>query len=187
MAQLQDTVESTSGPHRRGVKRMKKHSSRIDMTPMVDLGFLLITFFVFTAQLSEPRSVNLNMPADTKQNEPPNELAKSNALTILLAEDNRVFYYEGYWKEAVANGGVKETTFSYKEGLGNIVRAKQQYLDKYPVNNEGRDGLMLLIKASDNSIYQNVIDAMDEALINEVKRYAIVKMTEEEREYLAKK
>jgi biopolymer transport protein ExbD len=187
MAQLQDTGESTKGFHRRGVKRMKKHSSRIDMTPMVDLGFLLITFFVFTAQLQEPRSVNLNIPADIKNNEHPTKLAKSNALTILLTEDNRVFYYEGDWKEAVASGGVKETTFSYKDGLGNIVRAKQQYLDKHPVDKEGRDGLMLLIKASDNAIYQNVIDAMDEALINEVKRYAIIKMTEEEKTFLEQK
>lgn len=165
--------------------RMKKHFPRTDMTPMVDLGFLLITFFVFTAQLSEPRSVNLNMPTDEKS-EPPVELLKSNALTILLDGNNRVFYYEGKWEEAVRDNAVKETSFSYKDGLGNIVRARQQYLDKHPVDKDGRDGLMLLIKASDESVYSNVIDAMDEVLINDVKRYAIVNMTDEEKAFLAK-
>lgn len=165
--------------------RRKKHFPRTDMTPMVDLGFLLITFFVFTSQLSEPRAVNLNMPTDQESIQPV-KLAKSNALTILLDGNNRVFYYEGKWEEAVKNNEVKETSFSYKDGLGKIVRARQQYLDKYPVDKDGRDGLMLLIKASDESVYANVIDAMDEALINEVKRYAIVNMTDEEKAFLSK-
>lgn len=121
------------------------------------------------------------MPADGGE---PTPLGKSNALTILLDKDNKVFYYEGAWEEAYKNGSIKETSFSYQYGLGNIVRAKQQYLDKHPVNGEGRSGLMLLIKANDESIYSNLIDALDEALINEVKRYAIVDITAEEKEYL---
>lgn len=173
------------GRRRAGVKRRKKHIIRIDMTPMVDLGFLLITFFVFTAQLSKPSSVNLNMPSD-EEPEKPTELAKSNALTILLDADNRIFYYEGKWDEAIKENAVKETNFSYKGGLGDIVRAKQQYLDKYPVDKDGRDGLMLLIKGSDESVYENFINAMDEVLINEVKRYAVMKMTDQEKDYLAK-
>ena len=181
MAEIQNTGSNTR--KRAGVRGQKKHSPRTDMTPMVDLGFLLITFFVFTATLNEPRAMNLNMPTD-KDTDNPTKLADSNALTILLDGDNRVFYYAGEWEKAVKNNAIKETSFSYKEGLGDIVRAKQQYLDKHPVDKDGRDGLMLLIKASDESVYANVIDALDEALINEVKRYAIVKMTAEEKAFL---
>lgn len=166
--------------------RMKKHFPRTDMTPMVDLGFLLITFFVFTATLNQPASINLNMPADPK-GVPPNELAESNALTILLDADNRVFFYAGKWENAIKNNAVHETSFSYKEGLGNIIRAKQQYLDKHPVDNEGRKGLMLLIKPGDESKYANVVDALDEALINGVERYAIVDITQEEISFLQKR
>ncbi|HEX2630549.1 MAG TPA: biopolymer transporter ExbD [Chitinophagaceae bacterium] len=182
MAEILNT-SGTSGRKRAGVRGQKKHFPRTDMTPMVDLGFLLITFFVFTATLSEPRAVNLNMPTD-EETDNPTELADSNALTILLDGNDRVFYYAGKWENAVKNNTIKETSFSYKDGLGDIVRAKQQYLDKHPVDKDGRDGLMLLIKAGDESKYANVIDALDEALINEVKRYAIVKMTDQEKEYL---
>lgn len=183
MAEILNTGSNTR--RRAGVRGQKKHSPRTDMTPMVDLGFLLITFFVFTATLSEPRAVNLNMPTD-QQTDTPTELAESNALTILLDANDRIFYYAGKWEDAVKNNAIKETGFSYKDGLGDIVRARQQYLDKHPADKDGRDGLMLLIKASDESVYANVIDALDEVLINDVKRYAIVKMTDQEKDFLSK-
>src|SRR5262249_31264869 len=84
------------GDHKKGpgVKKAKKLSTRVDMTPMVDLGFLLITFFIFTATLSSPTTMNLNMPKDTKK-EDETKVKQSGALTILLGKDNEVFYYEG--------------------------------------------------------------------------------------------
>jgi biopolymer transport protein ExbD len=69
------------------------------MTPMVDLGFLLITFFVITVQLSKPTTVNLNMTKDG----PPIDLGNSNALTVLLDEAGRIYYYHGNWKDALAS------------------------------------------------------------------------------------
>src|SRR5687767_6797858 len=114
------------GGKRRGVRKMKRHSLKTDMTPMVDLGFLLIAFFIFTAQLSEPRVVNLNMP---KEGGPPTTLAQSNALTILLEKDNTVFYYEGQWEDARVNGRIYKTGFSVSNGIGNIIRQKQKQLD----------------------------------------------------------
>src|ERR1051325_4803771 len=78
-----------------GVKKAKKLSTRVDMTPMVDLGFLLITFFIFTTTMSSPKALNLNMPKDTKNEEELNKAKESGALTIMLGKDNGVYYYEG--------------------------------------------------------------------------------------------
>src|SRR5882724_5119287 len=91
-----DTGGGDSG-HKKGpgVKKAKKLSTRVDMTPMVDLGFLLITFFIFTTTMSSPKALNLNMPKDTKNEEELNKAKESGALTIMLGKDNGVYYYEG--------------------------------------------------------------------------------------------
>ncbi len=177
-------ILATGIDHRRraGVKRMKKHSLRTDMTPMVDLGFLLITFFVFTAQLRKPASMKLNMPKDSKDSM---TLAQSNALTVLLDGDERIYYYHGDWKKASEKNEIFKTNFSETDGLGKIIREKQQWLDASK-EKEKRDGLMLLIKAGNEAPYQKVIDALDEALINSVKKYALVKASPEELEWMTK-
>ena len=94
MAQIEGGGDSghKKGP---GVKKAKKLSTRVDMTPMVDLGFLLITFFIFTTTMSSPKAMNLNMPKDTKNQEELNKAKESGALTIMLGKDNSVFYYMG--------------------------------------------------------------------------------------------
>jgi hypothetical protein len=149
---------------------------------MVDLGFLLITFFVFTTELAKPVVTNLNMPKEG----PPISLGESNALTILAGKGNTLFYYYGDWKKALENGAVMETNFSFN-GLGDIIRTKQEQLDKHPVNGEGRNGLMLLFKPGPETSYSNVINLLDEAMINNVTRYAIVKLTDDETRWLNRK
>jgi len=173
----------STGEHRRraGVRPMKKHSVKMDMTPMVDLGFLLIAFFVMTAELSKPVVVNLHMPKDG----PPMTLGNSDALTVLLDDNARVYYYHGNWKEALANGQVFNTNFSATSGLGKVIREKQQWLDTH-VQKGGRNGLMLLIKAGSGAPYENVINALDEAMINTVKKYTVLAAEPEEREWMKK-
>jgi biopolymer transport protein ExbD len=154
---------------RRGGLRMKRHSLKTDMTPMVDLGFLLITFFVITVQLSKPATVNLNMPKDG----PPINLGNSNTLTVLLDDADRIYYYHGNWKDALASGQVFKTNFSVSQGIGKVIREKQQWLATHD-QKEGRNGLMLVIKAGKGASYENVINALDEAMINIVKKYAVL-------------
>src|ERR1700759_3493317 len=100
------------GDHKKGpgVKKAKKLSTRVDMTPMVDLGFLLITFFIFTATLSSPTTMNLNMPKDTDKKDDETKIKQSGALTILLGKDNHVFYYEG--ELATDGSNFKTSSFS---------------------------------------------------------------------------
>jgi biopolymer transport protein ExbD len=166
--------------HRAGVRRCKKHTPKTDLTPMVDLGFLLITFFVITMELNKPAALNLNMPKEG----PTSDLGKSNALTVLLGKDNAIYYYHGDWYDAWKANEIFQTNFSAKNGFRKVICEKQQQLD---ISNtkEKRKGLMLLIKASEDAVYSNVIDMLDEALINDVKKYAVLKLSEEEIKYLA--
>jgi biopolymer transport protein ExbD len=167
-----------------GVKRIKRHSLRIDMTPMVDLGFLLISFFVMTVQMSQPYIAKFNMPKDSIGE--PTKLQKSAALTILLAKDRNVWYYHGDWQEAFHNNQILKTSFSYKNGIGNIIREKQIILDNNILIVNGRKDLTILIKPSDKANYTGIVDMLDEIAINNVKRYALMKITEEEKEFLSK-
>jgi biopolymer transport protein ExbD len=178
MATIIDTAVTTG--RRAGVRRMKKHSLKTDMTPMVDLGFLLIAFFVMTTEITRPRVTNLNMP---KEGGPPILLKMSNALTVLV-DAEKVFYYHGDWKEALAENQIFETNLSVKDGLGKVIREKQAWLQNNNSNPDGKDGLMLLIKPTANASYQAVIDALDETLINNVTRHAMVKLEAEELEYV---
>ncbi|MCE3226269.1 MAG: hypothetical protein K0S32_820 [Bacteroidetes bacterium] len=89
MAEIQ---EGGGGGHKGGKKRAKKQSTRIDMTPMVDLAFLLLTFFVLTATFSKPKSMELTLPAkpDNPEEQPPIK----NGITLILSDKDKIFYYE---------------------------------------------------------------------------------------------
>jgi biopolymer transport protein ExbD len=163
---------------RAGVRHPKKSTPKTDMTPMVDLGFLLISFFVITTELSKPAAIDLNMPKEG----PPMPLGNSDALTVLLGKNNSIYYYHGDWNDAMKGNEIFQTNFSVKDGLGKVIREKQQRLDAR--NTKGRNGLMLLIKPGENAAYSNIIDMLDEALINNVKKYAVLKQQDEEIKYL---
>jgi biopolymer transport protein ExbD len=186
MSQMNSSPDegSVSSRKRAGVQRMVKHNLKVDMTPMVDLGFLLITFFVITIELSKPTMINLYMPTDGK----PMPLGESNALTFLLGKDNTVYYYNGNWNDAKGKSEIFATTYSASDGLRKIINEMQHQLDAgIKMNKEGRDGLMLLIKPGKEASYENVVDVLDEATISIVKKYAIVKLSGEEDEFLKKK
>ena len=164
---------------RKGTPRLKRGSLKIDMTPMVDLGFLLICFFVITTTMSEPKATDLFMPKEG----PPMNVADSKTLTVLLGKDNHILYYHGNWERAVKNNAIYTTNYSVKDGLGNIIRIKQKLLDKMLPDKEGRKNLVLIIKAEKEASYKNVIDVLDEVLINGVTHYVVVEPTSEELYY----
>lgn len=158
---------------------------KIDMTPMVDLGFLLITFFVFTTTVSSPTVTNLIMP-DDRPVKFPSTIPESLVLTVLPDEKDKLFYYEGSWELAKSNNSVFQTSYSVRSGLGTVIRKKQKELDENKKFPKGRNGLMLLIKPTSSAAYRNVIDVLDEVMINEIKKYAIMEPSADEIKFLKK-
>lgn len=157
-------------------RRLLSRYIRIDMTPMVDLGFLLITFFIFTSSMVETRALRLFMPAEGGKS----NIGKSTVLTALLGADNRLYLYDGEWSEALKGRRVVPTTYNVYTGAGTLIRAKQEALG------DRREELMLLIKPTDGATYNNIINALDEVVINGVKKYAIVDPSAEEIAYALK-
>jgi biopolymer transport protein ExbD len=147
----------------------------IDMTPLVDLSFLLISFFIFTTTLSQPTTTNLVMPKASKD---PLPLRESRALSMLLGKENTIFVYKGRWEDALAQHAIVRTTFNEYQGLGKMIREKQKELGS------DREELMLLLKPTRQATYKNLIDALDETNINLVKKYAVVAPTEAEVNYV---
>lgn len=156
---------SSGGGHKKGpgVKKGKKMSTRVDLTPMVDLGFLLITFFIFTTTMSKPTAFKLNLPADTKDPNQQNKLNEKSALTILLGKDNNVFYYEG----DLAPNATNFKSSNFKDIRTEIMQKKANTDTTF----------MVIIKPNDESNYKNVVDILDEMKISQVGRYALVDIT----------
>ena len=129
--------------------------------------------------MASPGTTHLSIPKEG----PLTTLGESDALTVLLDGNNRVFYYHGNWEKAAAANEVFRTSIS-KKGLRHVILAKQKVLDR--VNQkEGRKGLMLLIKPGKDADYGSVVDLLDEALIHDIKKYAVLKPDPFETKWLA--
>lgn len=156
-------------------KRKLHPSLRIDMTPMVDLGFLLITFFIFTTTMTDKTTMKLYMPHDGDSS----QVAKSKVLTVLLSEANRVYAYEGSFDDAKKANLIMITGFDESDGIGNLIREKQKQLQQ----SNKKDELVFLIKPTKRCTYKNVIDALDETTINGVKKYMIIDASTQEDQF----
>lgn len=158
---------SGGGGHKKGpgVKKSKKLSTRVDLTPMVDLGFLLITFFIFTTTMSQPTAMKLFLPKDADKPEDQNKAKESGVITILLGKDDHVFYYEGQLDNSASN--FKSSTF--KEIRNVLLDKKARTPEK---------DLVVVLKPSEECTYRNVVDILDEMAVNVLKRYALVDISD---------
>ncbi|MGE5382956.1 MAG: ExbD/TolR family protein [Omnitrophica WOR_2 bacterium] len=184
--------DSSSHKKGKGKKRGKKLSTRIDLTPMVDLGFLLITFFMLATTLIKPQTMEITMPSDKDVVEEEQTVAKaSQAVTVILGSNNKVFYYFG----KTENANIVETDYS-ATGLRKMLLQKNFSIvsqvndlnfekQKSKMNEEdyktqlskikaGKDAPVVRIMATDKSDYKNLVDALDEMNICYISRYAIV-------------
>ncbi|WP_121352134.1 ExbD/TolR family protein [Flavisolibacter nicotianae] len=165
-----------------GVKKAKKLSTRVDMTPMVDLGFLLITFFIFTATMSTPTTMRLIMPKDEKNPENQTEVKESGALTILMGKSNGVYYYEGQLKPDGSN--FMSTTYA---DIRNVIQKKRTDVMQlgrslgYAKDSADKD-MVVVIKPNAEATYKNTVDILDEMTINNIKRFALVDISEPEKQ-----
>ena len=208
MADMGDSGGGQGG----GKKRAKKGSTRVDMTPLVDLAFLLLTFFVLTSTFSKPKMMSLVYPAKQIDGPQVDGPKINNAITFLLSE-NRIFYYEGeYYPKGNPKGKpateLKETDFGptgvrklladknksviigkakLKAELDSKKIQEHQYLDGIKELKKAKEALKVLIKTDDKAICKNFIDLVDELRIHEIGVIAPVDLLSSEYELIKAK
>ena len=178
-----------------GKSKQKKMAVRVDFTPMVDMNMLLITFFMLCTSLSKPQTMEIRMPSNDKNitEEQQSKVKASQAITLLLGDDNKLYYYEGEpnYKDYTS---LKETTFQpdglrtmllqrNRAAVNEVNKLKQQKLelkiseDDYRKQlseiKSGKDTPTVIIKATNDASYKNLIDALDEMQICNIGKYVI--------------
>lgn len=197
---MADIEGGGGGGHKKGGKpRSKKMSTRVDFTPMVDLGFLLITFFMLTTSMSQPKTMEINMPDKEKITDPDDQtkFPKDRAMTLILGPQGNIFYYYG-----LPDNLTFETTNFGKDGIRKVLLERnrpivdkcnklradfkegkiteKEYKSGIVEAKSDKAGPLVLIKPSDYSIYKNMIDILDEMQICDIGVYAVVDLNEVE-------
>ena len=209
---MAEIAEGGGGGHDKGKKRAKKSSTKVDMTPMVDLAFLLLTFFVLTTTFSKPKVMSLVYPAKLDPTEKVEQTKINNAITFLLTED-KIFYYEDeFFPKGNPQGEppteLKETNFSpdgvrlllskgnkyvidEKNRLEKLVESKQMVdstFTKLIVKaKQDKRALKVLIKTDDKATCKNFIDLVDELKIADIGMIAPVDIMKSELDLLKEK
>ncbi|MFA6923046.1 MAG: biopolymer transporter ExbD [Bacteroidales bacterium] len=206
-----EIIQEESSQKKGGKRRPKKHSTHIDMTPMVDLMCLLITFFMLTTAFSKPKVMEITMPDNTDTTTTKNKTTVRKDLTyhIILAGGDKVYWYQGAIDKETPNPSLHQTNFS-KDGLRKflleknkktfeeIVKYKEKLIkDKLivadstmtkrikEIKKEDKKAPVILIKAADDKVkYKNIIDVIDEMAICNIGSYAIVDITPQEKKLL---
>ena len=197
MAEMQEKESGKKGKK----PKQKKHGTRVDLTPMVDLGFLLITFFMLTTSMLKPQTMEISVPSkDEVKEEDQNKVKASQAITVLLGKEDKLYYFFG----AEENGVIPElieTDYS-SEGIRKMLVQKNfdvmkqvQDLKNEKANKKvneadynkrlseyraSKAAPIIMIKATDESNYKNLVDILDEMQICNIARYAIVDITPED-------
>jgi biopolymer transport protein ExbD len=209
---MAEIAEEGGGGHKKGKKRGKKPSARIDMTPMVDLAFLLLTFFVLTSTFSKPKTMEINYPAKPEPTENVKPPEVKNGLTLILTKD-RIFYYKGEFILPNDPKGrpatqLEETDFSINGLHKLLVDLNKSAIEEIKVLEEKakrkeiqdttfkrlvmeakgkKEALTVLIKTDDQATYKNFIDVVDELNLAMVGKYVTVDMMPQEYELLKQK
>lgn len=175
MADITPSAPAAKG----GRPRPKKRSTRVDMTAMVDVAFLLLTFFILTTTMASPQAMEVNKSPKDGDGKP---VAESKILTLVLDGDDQVHYWQG-----VTNPVVQTADLS-AEGIRTIIQA---HLTRFPNrcntvgNAEGCWDPIFVIKPYQASRYKNFVDILDEMQINDVPKYAIADFLPEDSLLLA--
>lgn len=205
---MAEIIQDEGGGKKKGKRRPKKHSTHIDMTPMVDLMSLLLTFFMLTAAFSKPKTMEIVLPEKEqketkKKDDNENQIPKWRAVNIILDENDKIYYYVGLIDKPPYPELV-ETDFS-KDGIRKYLLKRNRTLykqidslnitslrSKKPVppdtlakqirelKKADKVGPIVLIKATEKVKYKNIVDIIDEMAICNIARYAIVDINAQE-------
>ena len=141
-----------------------KRAVRIDFAPMVDLGFLLITFFIFTTSLMEPKAFGLHMPDDGEVTETP----LSATITLTLLENGRIDYLEGSEAHVLAKGS---THLYQQQSLRKHLLEKRERIIEQLGSDEQ---YTVLIQPTAQTNYKEMVDVLDEMTITGIKKYVLL-------------
>jgi biopolymer transport protein ExbD len=194
MAEIQGGGGGGHGKHDK--KRAKKQSTRVDMTPMVDLAFLLLTFFVLTSTFSKPKVLRMIFPEKLNKNEKQAEV--KDGLTIILSADNKVFYYRGSTAKLArekkdldvtdfSKNGLRKMLTEYNYSLLSKLTDIQKRMDKLPeadtasrnkLEREAKDAQkasreVIIVKNDEGASYRNMIDLLDEFMITQIAKFVV--------------
>lgn len=161
---MAEMITPTATGKKRNTKCMKQ-STRVDLTPMVDLGFLLITFFIFTTSLSNPKALFLPLPDGRVPDAGKTEIGREKTLQLILDGPDHIRYYHGDDSTHIAS-----TDYS-SSGLRKIIREKMAMV-KAAYNDPGET--VVIIHPGDKAIYGNIVDVLDEMMINGVNKYMLL-------------
>jgi biopolymer transport protein ExbD len=191
-------------------KKAKKFSTRIDMTPMVDLMCLLITFFMLTTAFSKPKAMEITMPDKTEKDDPKDapKIAADRTINILISGNDKIYYYLGVADPKLPLPQLIETNYS-KDGIRKVLlqrnkvvfKAVSELRDKVikgeevmadstltrrikEIKKSDKDAPIILIKADDKAKYKNLVDIIDEMAITTVANYAVVDITPIEKQMI---
>ncbi|HKR07400.1 MAG TPA: biopolymer transporter ExbD [Bacteroidia bacterium] len=203
MSEVQSAPDEGGKKGKHSKLRAKKSSTHIDMTPMVDLAFLLLTFFMLTTTFSKPKTMEINMPVKP----PPDFKAPeiTNALTVLLTDKDKIYWYYNAFKPDTTTlqltdfspNGIHKMLLDYNKDVYEKVREQQTRLEKREIADTtykrlrieimgDKKALTVLIKNDDKAKYRNIVDMLDELNIASVGKYAIVDISQPEFDLLKK-
>jgi biopolymer transport protein ExbD len=141
-----------------------KKDIRIDFAPMVDLGFLLITFFIFTTKMQESKAFGLNMPADGVETEAMN----SATITLTMKQSGVIDYLEGSEQNIIQKGTV--ALYGKPSLRDQLINKRKRIIQQL-----GSDSnYTVLIQPSKFTNYKELIDVLDEMTINDIKKYVLM-------------
>lgn len=176
-------LNQDSGKQGKGGKvRAKKNGGKVDLTAMVDLAFLLITFFMLTTSLNKPQAMDVAMPDKNVETDKQTDVDvdEHRSVTLVLGSDNKIVWYQGDVKKPLQGPTVIDYS---KEGLRAVLMKMKQVV---PQQAGGKD-MIVVIRPSEKSVTRNIVDALDEMKIVDVKRYMISnRIMKEEIELLEK-
>ncbi len=210
MAEIQDGGGGGGGKHGAKKGRKKGGNPRVDMTPMVDLAFLLLTFFVLTSNLNKAKTMEIAMPKDVKDTATTTKINYKLAVTVLLDgnKDGKIYYYEGKLDE---NTQLRETSLDPKKGFRDYVTRRNNSIvtDMKALRVEYKKGDMndstfkkrkdeihkkykdsapfFIVKWGGDATYDDVINTIDELKISDVQKYALTPITRMELQALSSK
>ena len=209
MSEVQQQEGSDKGGKHKKV-RAKKSSTHIDMTPMVDLAFLLLTFFILTTTFSKPKTMDITMPVKDTTEINRTKVPASQTMSILLTENDRIIWYMGIDSAgSPPQTNIADFSTSGEKSIHRVLLERNKLIadqvrlvldsvkrglipdnedeikrHKAAVKQAEKKGLIVLIKPDDKSKYKNLVDILDEMLICNVARYAIVDLSESEKELI---